>query len=117
MTASRKVRRSPTGPLRKQATPSHAPRILRCPIWRQRTGGLRDTVDGYDGQEVKNADGIGFNDYNETGLDYGFALSKKLSANPANYFKAAQNAMALDRSWKKSANAYEKLYNALVKKA
>ncbi len=40
MTASRKVRRSPTGPLRKQATPSHAPRILRCPSGDK---GLRET--------------------------------------------------------------------------
>lgn len=93
-----------------------AQRYGTLPIVRY-TGGLRDTVNGYDGQEIKNANGIGFNDYNEAGLDYAFALSRQLSGVPANYFQVATNAMALDRSWKKSAKEYEKLYNALVKKA
>ena len=57
------------------------------------------------------------NDYNESGLDYGMALAKRLAGDRAAYFACAKNAMALDRSWKKSANDYEKLYNALVKKA
>jgi starch synthase len=91
-----------------------AQRYGTLPIVRY-TGGLRDTVEGYDGKEVKNANGLGFNDYNEGGLDYAFALAKELSSTPEKYFAVAQNAMALDRSWKKSANDYEKLYNALVK--
>ena len=93
-----------------------AQRYGTLPIVRY-TGGLRDTVDGYDGREVKNSNGIGFNDYNESGLDYGMALARRLASDRTSYFTCAKNAMALDRSWKKSANEYEKLYNALVKKA
>jgi len=93
-----------------------AQRYGTLPIVRY-TGGLRDTVDGYDGREVKDANGIGFNDYNESGLDYGMALARRLASDRPSYFACAKNAMALDRSWKKSANEYEKLYNALVKKA
>ena len=91
-----------------------AQRYGNLPIVRY-TGGLRDTVDGYLGEEVGSSNGIGFNDYNETGLDYGFLMAEKLFAHKKDYFQAAHNAMALDRSWKKSASLYEKLYNALVK--
>lgn len=77
------------------------------------TGGLRDTVHGYDGQDAGNADGIGFNDYNETGLDYGFAMSRKLSSKQEDYYLAAKNAMKLDRSWKNSAANYLTLYKSI----
>lgn len=80
------------------------------------TGGLKDTVVGYDGKNAEQADGIGFNDYNETGLDYGFGLAKELFADQASYLEVASNAMRLDRSWKKSAHEYAKLYESLLPK-
>lgn len=93
-----------------------AQRYGTLPIVRY-TGGLRDTVLGYDSRDAKDANGIGFNDYNEGGLDFALDLARRLNADRAGYFACARNAMALDRSWEKSANQYEKLYNALVKKA
>jgi starch synthase len=80
------------------------------------TGGLKDTVHGYDGKNAEEADGIGFNDYNETGLDYGFGRAKELFDDQASYYKVASNAMRLDRSWKKSAHEYSKLYESLLPK-
>jgi len=80
------------------------------------TGGLKDTVLGYDGTNASSADGIGFNDYNETGLDYGFGLAQELFGDQASYYKVAANAMRLDRSWKKSAHEYAKLYESLLPK-
>jgi starch synthase len=79
------------------------------------TGGLRDTVRGYDGTNADSADGIGFNDYNETGLDYGLSLAKELYGKQGDYYKIARNAMRLDRSWKRSAAEYERLYKSLAK--
>ena len=90
-----------------------AQRYGTLPIVRY-TGGLRDTVKGYDGEKVKDADGIGFNDYNETGLDYAFALSRKLSKDPSSYYEAARNAMALDRSWSNSAEIYLGIYREIA---
>lgn len=92
-----------------------AQRYGTLPIVRY-TGGLRDTVKGYDGEKVKDADGIGFNDYNETGLDYAFALSRKLSQDQPSYVEAATNAMALDRSWSNSAEIYLGIYREIALK-
>jgi starch synthase len=91
-----------------------AQRYGTLPIVRY-TGGLRDTVHGYDGKDVRDADGIGFNDYNETGLDYAFAISRKLSGNQEDYYHAVSNAMALDRSWKNSAAIYSGIYHSIIK--
>jgi starch synthase len=91
-----------------------AQRYGTLPIVRY-TGGLRDTVHGYDGKDVRDADGIGFNDYNETGLDYAFAISRKLSGNQEDYYHAVSNAMALDRSWKNSAATYSGIYHSIIK--
>lgn len=77
------------------------------------TGGLRDTVHGYDGASAKDADGIGFNDYNESGLDYGIGLSERLFRDQPSYYLAARNAMKIDHSWKKSAESYQKLYKSI----
>jgi starch synthase len=91
-----------------------AQRYGTLPIVRY-TGGLRDTVIGYGEGKDESADGIGFNDYNETGLDYALALAEKLYADQATYYKLARNAMSLDRSWGKSAESYEKLYESITK--
>jgi starch synthase len=90
-----------------------AQRYGTLPIVRY-TGGLRDTVHGYLPTSCEASDGIGFNDYNEQGLDYGFALSREVSANQKLYYEMARRAMGLDRSWKKSAHDYLKLYRTLA---
>lgn len=92
-----------------------AQRYGTLPIVRY-TGGLRDTVKGYDGKDAADADGIGFNDYNVSGLDYGFEMSRKLSSNKEDYFKAVRNAMALNRSWSESADVYARIYGEILAK-
>lgn len=78
------------------------------------TGGLYDTVEGFDGSNDEVATGIGFRDYNVEGLDYALSLSRELYADQKKYYKIAANAISLDRSWKRSASAYRKLYAGLL---
>jgi len=80
------------------------------------TGGLVDTVHGYlPGEDVKEADGIGFNDYNDQGLGYGLYLSDRVYADKALFAKLRQNAMKKDHSWAKSARAYEAIFASLIR--
>ncbi len=90
-----------------------AQRYGTLPIVRY-TGGLRDTVEGYEGKEVEGKDGIGFNDYDVEGLDYGIGLSRKLYSNQKDYYAVARNAMKLDRGWHLSAQNYLGMYQELV---
>jgi starch synthase len=92
-----------------------AQRYGTLPIVRY-TGGLRDTVDGYDGKKSRTPMALVSTTTTRPVSIMVSPSRKKLSANRSDYYRR-ENAMALDRSWKKSANAYEKLYNALVKKA
>jgi starch synthase len=92
-----------------------AQRYGTLPIVRY-TGGLRDTVHGYDGiKDDGLADGIGFKDYDEQGLDYAMGLAKEVSKNQNLYYTLAKRAMALDRSWKVSCLEYVKMYKSLLK--
>ena len=78
------------------------------------TGGLRDTVKGYIGNDKEKTDGIGFNDYNVSGLDYALGVASGLYKNHAALNGCVGNAMAIDHSWKKSASEYEKLFLSLL---
>jgi len=92
-----------------------AQRYGTLPIVRY-TGGLADTVHGYlETEDAGKADGIGFRDYDEEGLNYAMALSKKVFANQTLYYKMARRAMGLDRSWAVSAKEYVRLYRNLIK--
>ena len=91
-----------------------AQRYGTLPIVRY-TGGLRDTVDGYDGDITKYADGIGFRDYDVGGLTYGISKANELYHKPLEYAKIVGNALRKDNSWKKSAAAYLRLYEAAIK--
>lgn len=91
-----------------------AERYGTLPIVRY-TGGLKDTVEGYNGKNLAVATGIGFNDYDVSGLDYALGLSLDLGRDNVDYFNCAKNAMALDHTWKKSASLYEKLYLSLIR--
>lgn len=80
------------------------------------TGGLKDTVNGFDGTTTKDKNGIGFNDYDVGGLDYAFEQSRRLYDNQKEYYEVARNAMKLDRSWKHSAANYLGMYRELTRK-
>lgn len=89
-----------------------AQRYGTLPIVRY-TGGLSDTVHGYEGDTTNGKDGIGFKDYNTTGLDYAFGISRELYGKQKEYYEVARNAMRLDRSWAVSAELYSGLYREL----
>ncbi|MCR4562106.1 MAG: glycogen synthase [Bacilli bacterium] len=74
------------------------------------TGGLKDTVEGYDETNLEKADGIGFNDYDEGGLDYAFEISRRLFCDQKKYYQVAHQAMEKDHSWRTSAENYLSLY-------
>lgn len=78
------------------------------------TGGLRDTVEGYDGRNAESADGIGFNDYNDAGLDYGLGLAASLYKDKKTLGTLVGNAMGKDHSWKKSALLYLSLFQSVI---
>ena len=90
-----------------------AQRYGTLPIVRY-TGGLCDTVHGYDGGSTKGKDGIGFNDYNVEGLDYAIGVSERLYSSQKDYYSIARNAMKLDHSWSNSAKNYLGMYLELT---
>jgi starch synthase len=92
-----------------------AQRYGTLPIVRY-TGGLRDTVEGYDGDPNQYADGIGFRDYDLGGLTYGMSKANELYHQPEEYARIVGNALRKDNSWKKSAAAYLRLYHEALGK-
>ncbi|MCI1245161.1 MAG: glycogen synthase [Bacilli bacterium] len=80
------------------------------------TGGLSDTVEGYD--ETKGGegcDGIGFRNYDEGSLEYAMSLSRKVAKDKNLYYGMAKRAMGIDHSWRSSEKRYVKLYEDLLK--
>ena len=91
-----------------------AQRYGTLPIVR-RTGGLRDSVICYDGNNAETSNGFGFDAYSDYEMKrtahyaYDVYQDKKL------LHKLMKNAMLTDNSWQKSTQEYLKLYNQLVK--
>ena len=91
-----------------------AQRYGTLPIVR-RTGGLRDSVICYDGNNRETSNGFGFDTYSEYEMkrtsQYAFDVyqDKKL------LHQLMKNAMLTDNSWQKSTQEYLKLYELLVK--
>ena len=91
-----------------------AQRYGTLPIVR-RTGGLRDSVICYDGNNAETANGFGFDAYSEYEMrrtaHYAFDVyqDKKL------LHQLMKNAMLTDNSWQKSTQEYLQLYKLLVK--
>ncbi|MGI6644379.1 MAG: glycogen synthase [Bacilli bacterium] len=91
-----------------------AMRYGTLPIVR-RTGGLKDTVIGYDGENADKATGFVFDEYDNYWMNlttmYAFDIyqDKELLAT------LRKNAMRVDNGWEKSAKAYIKLYNSIKK--
>lgn len=79
------------------------------------TGGLADTVNGYIGNNAETADGIGFNDYNDSGLGYALGMSESLYKDKDAFQRVQRNAMGLDHSWGRSASLYEDLFYSIAK--
>lgn len=77
-----------------------------------RTGGLRDTVDEYNEDDMT---GTGFLSDFKAGLHFDEALSRALSFydKPDHWNALIHNGMARDSSWSRSAKEYEKLYASL----
>ena len=92
-----------------------AQRYGTLPIVR-RTGGLRDSVICYDGNNKETANGFGFDDYSVYEMSrtshYAFDVyqDKKL------LHQLMKNAMLTDNSWQKSTQEYLKLYQLLLNK-
>ena len=80
------------------------------------TGGLRDTVEGYDEINSSKPDGIGFNNYDVNGLSYAIGKAKELFHLPLTYDKIVGNALKKDNSWKRSCKQYRSLYEGLLEK-
>ena len=78
------------------------------------TGGLVDTVVGYNGHNADKADGIGFDSYDYGGIDYGTNLAMELFKKKKDFEKIRKNAITKDNSWAKSARLYEGLYKAIL---
>ncbi len=78
------------------------------------TGGLVDTVVGYNGHNADKADGIGFDSYDYGGIDYGTGLAMDLYKKKKDFEKMRKNAITKDNSWAKSARLYEGLYKAIL---
>lgn len=79
------------------------------------TGGLRDTVVGFNGANSKEATGLGFENYDDGGLLYACGMAQKLFDNKDYFHDVVLNAMALDHSWVKASQEYLKVYQSLLK--
>lgn len=90
-----------------------AQRYATLPIVR-RTGGLKDTIIGYNGWNLDVADGFAFDHFDEYGMQYGLDLALGLYQDKEALLKMRRNAMKLDRTWKKSALEYAKLYHQVL---
>lgn len=91
-----------------------AQRYGTLPIVRN-TGGLVDTVRGYEGNNADRADGISFNDYDYFAITNAFVRAEQLWKNIPDRMKVMKNAMRKDNSWTKSAQEYIEIYKNILK--
>jgi len=90
-----------------------AERYATLPIVR-RTGGLKDTVIGYDGTNLKKANGYGFDEYSVDAFANTciYALDNYYDENI--HPTLMKNAFKVDNSWEKSAELYLGLYKGAI---
>ena len=92
-----------------------AQRYGTLPIVR-RTGGLKDSVINYDGNNSETSNGFGFDEYSNYEMNrtcwYAYSVYKK----KALLHKLSKNAFNTDNSWVKSMNEYRKVYLSLLKR-
>lgn len=92
-----------------------AQRYGTLPLVRE-TGGLKDTVIGYDFTNINEANGFSFVDYDGMALGYSINQSLEIYQNKDMLHKMVNNAMKLDRSWNNSMNEYISLYRKALSK-
>lgn len=91
-----------------------AQRYGTLPIVR-RTGGLKDSVIGYDNYNLDTANGFGFDDYTYDALINTCTYALDVYNNNSSAFnKLIKNAMKVDNSWRKSAKLYLGLYKSVL---
>lgn len=90
-----------------------AERYGTLPIVR-RTGGLNDTVIGYNNENVNTANGFSFNDYSEEAFVNTCMYARGVYDDKVAFKRLAKNALKTDNSWKKSAQKYLELYKGLL---
>lgn len=90
-----------------------AQRYGTLPIVR-RTGGLRDSVIGYDGSNQNKANGFGFDDYTEEANKNTCLYALQQWHDLPLRRSLMRNAMKTDNSWKRSAEEYYLIYQGLT---
>lgn len=91
-----------------------AMRYATLPIVR-RTGGLNDTVIGYDGQNEDEATGFVFDEYNRYWMNLTTLFALEIYQDKELLKKLRLNTMRVDNRWEKSAKKYIALYEEVVK--
>ncbi len=91
-----------------------AQRYGTLPIVR-RTGGLKDSVIGYDNYNLANANGFGFDDYSYEAFKNTCLYALNFYNNKSIFNTLIKNALKVDHSWLKSAKLYLGLYKDAIK--
>ena len=91
-----------------------AQRYGTLPIVRY-TGGLKDSVIGYDGTNLEKANGFGFFNYSYEAFRDMVMLSYDIYHDLPTRKQLVKNAMKVDNSWSKSAKDYLSLYKFIIR--
>ncbi len=79
------------------------------------TGGLKDSVLGFDGRNADYANGFGFNDFTVSAMIDTSLWALESLSDPIVKKKLQRNALKVNNSWNKSAKEYLKIYTQLLK--
>ena len=91
-----------------------AQRYGALPIVR-RTGGLRDSVICYNGTNLTEANGFGFDAYNANEMTRTALYALDTYNDKTTLRQLMKNALNTDNSWEKSTQEYLRLYHLLIK--
>jgi starch synthase len=81
----------------------------------RRTGGLADSVQHFD-PATGTGTGIVFDHFDAPAMDWAMRTALDLHAEPAQWARLVQNAMAQDFSWEHSADEYIKAYRRVTRR-
>lgn len=90
-----------------------AQRYGNLPIVRA-TGGLKDTIIGYDGHNETVADGFSFEAYDEHTMKLTTNLALALYQKPALFKRLVKNAMRKNNNWREAGKKYLALYHSVL---